>query len=111
MNIKQLTRPVISLFLLELLITLSGCASTHWINSDATKDWKHDLDECNFNAMKSVCTMNGANVVPNCITVNGNTSCKPSVVPASNSCHDELQLGPRDACLQDLGWVKSNPSF
>jgi hypothetical protein len=103
----RIGRVISSVVLMGAMIATSGCATTDWSNPDASKDLNHDLAECNYNTMKSVCNNTGASVATNCSTSNGTTTCKPAVIPASNACHDELQLGPRDACMQELGWVKS----
>jgi hypothetical protein len=105
--IDQNKSKVVARILMVVMIGLSGCASTQWSHPDALRDLKHDLTECNYSTMKSVCNFTGASVAPNCSSSNSVTTCKPSVTPASNACHDELQIGPRDQCMQDLGWVNS----
>jgi hypothetical protein len=106
--ISKLTTQIFwSIFFLDVMMGLSGCETINWTNPNPAKDLKHDLTECNYNTMKNVCSNSAATVTTNCSSSNGSTTCKPNVIPASTVCHDELQLGPRDACLQELGWVKS----
>jgi len=93
--------------MLAMLFINTGCATSHWINPDSSRDWKTDLGDCNFNSLKNVCINTAAVVSSNCTTNNGVTSCKPVVIPPSSNCHDELQMAPRDRCLEELGWSKA----
>jgi hypothetical protein len=106
---KRTTKIFWILFLLEAEFSLSGCETTNWTHPDPSKNLKHDLTECNYNTMKNVCSNSAATVTTHCSSSNSVTTCKPAVIPASNVCHDELQLGPRDDCLKEMGWVKRSP--
>lgn len=109
MNPKVAQKTITTIILFYWIGGLVGCATPQWNNADPTRDWKHDLSECNFTTMKNVCTNLGASVTPNCTTTNGATHCQPTVTSASNACHEELQPTLRDDCLKDLGWVKTYP--
>jgi hypothetical protein len=105
---KQNLKSFNSIGILAVIVSLYGCSTTTWTHPDPAKDWKHDLSECTYNTMSNVCSNTGASVATNCSTSNGVTTCRPAVIPASNACHDEIQLSARDTCLQQLGWIKNS---
>jgi hypothetical protein len=98
---------LLKITLLSTLLFLQGCM-TYWANPGG-RNWDTDLRTCTAQSTKNVCRT--TNQVSNsvCRTFpNGETRCQEVTTPSRTICGPEENRRLRDACLQGIGWRKTD---
>jgi len=93
--------------LLGALLCLQGCM-TYWANPGG-RNWDTDLRTCTAQSTKNVCRT--TNQVSNsaCKTFpNGETRCQEVTTPSQTICAPEESTQLKEACLQGIGWRKTD---
>ena len=98
---------LLKITLLSTLLFLQGCM-TYWANPGG-RNWDTDLRTCTAQSTKNVCRT--TNQVSNsvCRTFpNGETRCQEVTTPSQTICRPEESAQLKEACLQRIGWRKTD---
>jgi hypothetical protein len=93
--------------LLGALLCLQGCM-TYWANPGG-RNWDTDLRTCTAQSVTNVCRT--TNQVSNSVCKrwpNGETHCQEVTTPSQKICGPEENTQVKEACLQGIGWRKTD---